>query len=272
LTKFSVLMSIYYKEKSEYFNRAMQSIWDEQSIKPNEIVLVQDGRLTRDLYEVINKWQEKLGDKLKVISLEQNMGLGDALNIGLQHCSYELVARMDTDDIAMPNRFEKQLKVFENDDIDICSSWVSEFENDEDNIVSYRKLPKENEEIYKYAKIRCPINHPAVMYKKSAVNKAGGYKAMMWFEDYYLWARMILNGAKFYNIQESLVNMRAGYGQLERRSGLKYALSEFRFMKVLYEIGFLHIFQFMQNSFLRFTARILPKTVVKKIYNIVREK
>lgn len=267
---FSVLMSIYHKEKSEYFDRAMESIWDEQSVKPNEIVLVQDGRLTDDLYIVINKWKIRLNEVLKIIPLEHNVGLGDALNEGIKHCSYELIARMDTDDIALSNRFEKQLEIFENSDIDICSSWVSEFDNDEKEIVSYRKIPEIHDEILKYSKIRNPINHPAVMYKKSIVEQAGGYKKMMWFEDYYLWARMISDGAKFYNIQEPLVNMRAGYGQLERRGGVKYAIEEFKFLKRLKEIGFLSTSQFIKNVVIRFIARILPKSLLKSIYKKIR--
>jgi len=268
--KFSVLMSIYHKEKAEYFDRAMQSIWDEQTTKPNEIILVQDGKLTDELYEIISKWQKKLGNIFKTIPLEKNVGLGDALNIGLDKCSYELVARMDTDDICSSDRFEKQLKIFENSDIDICSSWVSEFDTDENQIISYRKLPESHDEIVAFAKKRCPINHPAVMYKKSAVLKAGGYKRMMWFEDYYLWARMILNGAKFYNIQEALVNMRAGYGQLERRSGFNYAKTELHFFKTLNKMGFLSNFELSKSVFIRFIVRIAPKSIVSQIYKLLR--
>jgi glycosyltransferase involved in cell wall biosynthesis len=269
--KFSVLMSIYNKEKPEYFNRAMQSIWDEQTVKPDEIVLVQDGKLTDELYNSIEQWKEKLKKIFKTIPLEVNVGLGDALNIGIKHCNFELIARMDTDDISLPNRFEKQLKVFENKNIDICSTWVSEFEDDENKIISYRKLPEKNEDIIEYGKVRCPINHPAVMYKKSIVQKADGYKRMMWFEDYYLWGRMILIGAKFYNIQESLVNMRAGYGQLERRSGLKYAMSEFNLQKEFLDIGFINYFEFIRNITIRFISRIMPKILVKIIYKLLRK-
>jgi glycosyltransferase involved in cell wall biosynthesis len=263
-------MSIYYKEKAQYFDRAMQSIWDEQSIKPNEIILVEDGKLTDELYETISKWKEKLGSILKITPLTENMGLGDALNIGLQNCSYELVARMDTDDIAKKDRFEKQLKFFENNDIDVCSSWVSEFDSDEKKITSYRKVPEHHDEIVKFAKKRNPINHPAVMYKKTSVINAGGYQKMMWFEDYYLWCRMILNGANFYNIQEPLVNMRAGYSQLERRSGLKYAKEEFRFLKTIYSLGFISKKEFIVNIIIRSTARILSKKLVKMIYKKIR--
>jgi glycosyltransferase involved in cell wall biosynthesis len=270
LTRFSVLMSIYYKEEPEYFNRAMQSVWDEQTVKPDEIVLVQDGKLTNELYQSINNWQHKLDSIFKTIALEKNVGLGDALNAGIKHCSYELIARMDTDDIALPHRFKKQLKVFENSDIDICSSWVSEFDVNENKIVSYRKVPETHEEIVCFSKMRNAINHPAVMYKKSAVENAGGYQKMIWFEDYYLWARMILKGSKFYNIQEALVNMRAGYSQLERRGGFKYAIEEFKFLNRLKEIEFLSTSQFIKSVVIRFVARILPKSLLKNIYKMIR--
>jgi glycosyltransferase involved in cell wall biosynthesis len=269
--KFSVLISIYHKEKAEYFNRAMLSIWDEQTIKPNEIILVQDGKLTDELYNIIKIWKDKLGDIFKTILLKENVGLGDALNIGLDKCNYELVARMDTDDISMPERFEKQLQIFKDSNIDICSSWVSEFDNDENQIISYRKLPEIHKDIVSYMKKRNAINHPAVMYKKSAVLKAGGYKHMMWFEDYYLWCRMVLSNAEFYNIQEPLVNMRAGYGQLERRSGIKYAISEITFQKELLNIGFINNVEFIKNTTLRFIARIVPKSIVKQIYKKLRD-
>lgn len=270
--KFSVLMSIYHKESAEYFNRCMKSIWDEQSLKPNEIVLVQDGPLTDSLYLSINNWQKKLDTVFKTIVLENNQGLGDALNIGLQNCKYELVARMDTDDIAKPSRFEKQLKIFDNQNIDICSSWISEFDKDEVESLSVRKVPKDHEDILKFAKARNAINHPAVMYKKSAVDKAGGYKKMLWFEDYYLWARMIMDGARFYNIQEPLVHMRAGYGQLERRGGVKYAFKEIIFQRELLKIGFINKTQFVKNNIIRITARMLPKNFLKSIYKRIRLK
>ncbi|WP_286336367.1 glycosyltransferase [Hydrogenimonas cancrithermarum] len=266
----SVLLSIYHKEKPEYFDRAMQSIWDEQSIKPNQIVLVKDGPLTQELEDAISYWKEKLKGVLDIITLEENVGLGDALNIGLQQCKYDLVARMDTDDISTSDRFKEQLAVFEKKDIDICSSWVAEFDKDESTTVSFRKVPESDEEIRHFAKKRNPLNHPAVMYRKSKVVEAGGYQKMMWFEDYYLWSKMILHGAKFYNIQEPLVHMRAGYGQLERRSGMKYALSEIEFQKKLLNMGFIDKGEFIRNVSLRFISRILPKRLVKIIYTKLR--
>ena len=270
--KFSILMSVYHKETPEYFNRAMQSIWDDQTIKPNEIILVQDGLLTDELYSAITDWKKIIGEAFKTIPLEKNVGLGDALKIGIKACSFDLVARMDTDDICSPDRFEKQLNIFKNSDVDICSSWVSEFDVDEDKIVSYRKLPEKHEYIVKFAKKRCPINHPAVMYKKSVVISAGSYGKYRFSQDYHLWARIVLNHAKFYNIQEPLVNMRAGYSQLERRSGFKYAVNELNIQKEFLKLGFVNYFEFIRNVVVRFVARIVPKKLVKIIYKTLRDK
>jgi len=263
-------MSIYYKENTQYFERAMRSIWNEQTIRPNEIVLVEDGPLTIELYQSIVSWKEELGDFFKTIQIKKNIGLGGALNVGLKYCSYELVARMDADDIAAPVRFENQLKIFEDDSVDVCGSWAGEFSENENLVIAYRKLPERHKDIVLFAKMRSPINHPTVMYKKSAVQNAGGYKNMMWFEDYYLWGRMILSGSEFYNIQESIVSMRAGYGQLERRSGFKYAIAEFKLRKEFFNIGFISIYNFIFYTPIRFIIRILPKVLFLQAYKLLR--
>ena len=267
---FSVLMSIYNKEEAKYFNRAMQSIWDEQTVKPDEIILVEDGPLTDDLYSSIDEWKKKIGELFKIIRLEANVGLGNALNQGAKHCSYELIARMDTDDISLPIRFEKQLKVFNEKDVDVCSAFISEFEDNEKNIVSYRKIPEQHEDILRYSKLRNPVNHIPSMFKREILEKVGGYKDMLWFEDYYLWARMMQSGARFYNIQESLANIRSGYGQLERRSGLAYAIEEFKFLNTLRKINFLTKIHFIKVFLIRFIARLMPKNLLKLIYKKIR--
>ena len=268
---FSVLMSIYHKEEATYFERSLISIWDEQLKKPDEIVLVEDGPLTTELYSVIKKWQKILGKTLKIVKLEKNVGLGNALNAGLTECSHELIARMDTDDIATPDRFKKQLKIFEDKDIDICSSWVSEFDEDENTITGYRIVPKTHQAIIRLAKIRSPLNHPAVMYKKSAILNAGGYEQITWFEDYFLWIKMIMNGATFYNIQEPLVKMHAGHSQILRRAGIAYAKSEYEFQKRIFKLGFLNRYEFIRNTFIRFVTRIVPKRLTRQIYKLLRK-
>ena len=271
MTKFSLLMSIYYKEKPEYFNRTMQCIWDEQILKPNEIILVQDGLLGDDLNNIIKIWKEKLGELFTIISLETNLGLGDALNIGLNECSYKIVARMDTDDIALPERFQKQIKFLnKHPEIDIASSWISEFDKDENEILSIRRIPTNHKDIMSFSKKRCPMNHPAVIFRKDAVLKVGGYKRMIGFEDYYLWVRMLENGSKFLNIPEPLVHMRADSDQIGRRRGVKYAFREIKFQNVLLKIGHINIGEYIRNLFIRINVRIMPTIFVKFIYKKIR--
>ena len=268
--KFSVLLSIYHKEKPEYFNRAMQSIWEEQTVQPDEIVLVLDGPLPKELMGTIERWQQTIGEKLKQIPLAQNVGLGEALNQGLHACSHNLVARMDTDDIAIPKRFETQLEVFADERIDICGSWISEFESDETLVESVRKVPQYHADIVHFAQKRNPMNHPSVMYRKDAVLKTGGYRPMLWFEDYYLWVRMLQSGAQFYNIQTPLVHMRAGTAQLERRRGIAYAKQEFFFQRELRRIRFINTPQMLLNLITRIGVRMLPKQAVASLYRNIR--
>jgi cellulose synthase/poly-beta-1,6-N-acetylglucosamine synthase-like glycosyltransferase len=267
---FSVLISIYYKEKPQYFNRAMKSIWDEQTIKPNEIILVLDGSLTNELYSAIDQWQDKIGELFKTIPLDKNVGLGNALNIGMNHCSYELIARMDTDDISAHNRFERQLNVFRENDVDVCSAFISEFDNDENLIVSHRVVPELHYDIIKYSKFRNPLNHAVAMYKKSVVENSGGYKHMLWMEDYYLWVRMIMNGAKLYNIQDTLLNVRAGSDMLQRRGGLSYVKSELDFLNEIKKIGYITTLEYKINILLKVPTRLLPKFILKYFYRLLR--
>lgn len=202
--KISVLMSIYKNEKLDYFDNCMKSIWYEQILKPDEIVLVQDGPLNEELYKSIYEWKNKLGDTLKVLPLEKNVGLGNALNIGLKECSNELIARMDTDDICMSNRFKKQIKFFEDNDVDIIGSYCIEIDEDE-NKENLRKMPVNHQDIYNNL-FTCPLIHPTVMFKKSIIEKVSGYdKTLTRRQDYDLWFKCAKVGAKFANIDEPLL-------------------------------------------------------------------
>ena len=263
MTKFSVLLSIYKKENPLFFKQSMDSLFT-QTILPSEIVLIKDGPLTPELNTIISKYQSK-HSTLKVISLPINQGLGNALNEGLKHCSYNLIARMDTDDIAKPSRSEKQIRIFqENPQIDICSAWIEEFEKTPKNILAIRKLPETHEEIIKYAKHRCPINHPVVMYKKNAVIKAGGYKGFP--EDYRLWINMIMTGAQFHNIQESLLYFRFSKEMVKRRGGWRYAIADAKSQWDFYKIGFLDFPTFLYNFLVRMSVRLTPNNIREIIY------
>lgn len=223
---FSVAMSVYKSDNPDFFDRALSSITDEQTIIPNEIVLVVDGPVSNEINNVINKYEKKY-EIFNVIRLEQNGGLGNALKIAVKNATHELIARMDSDDVSVSTRFEEQLKYFEiNPGIDIVGGDITEFIGEENNIVGKRSVPVSNDSIREYMKTRCAMNHVSVMYKKKSVESAGGYQDWFWNEDYYLWIRMWLNGAVFANTGSVLVNVRVGEEMYQRRGGSKYFESE----------------------------------------------
>ena len=230
---FSVAISVYKNDNPAYFERALSSITDEQTIIPDEIVLVVDGPIGNKLNEVIKKYQTKY-NIFNVIRLVKNTGLGNALKVAVENAKYELIARMDSDDISLPTRFETQLKYFMlNPDVDVVGGDITEFIDDESNVIGKRLVPMCNGDIREYMKVRCAMNHVSVMYKKSAVQAVGGYLDWFWNEDYYLWIRMQLNNAIFANTGTVLVNVRVGEEMYQRRGGIKYFQSEARLQKFM---------------------------------------
>lgn len=258
MEKYSVLMSLYKKEKPEYLRLAVDSMLN-QTVKPDEIVLVEDGPLTDELYAVLDEY----GDKLTRVRNEKNLGLGLALNVGLKACRNELVARMDTDDISKPERCEKQLRYFEqHPETDIVGGDIAEFIGDETNIIGKRMVPQTNAEIREYMKKRCAFNHMSVMYKKTAVEAAGGYQDWFWNEDYYLWIRMWLNGAVFGNTGTVLVNVRTGEEMYQRRGGKKYFKSEKGLQDYMLEHRMIGFGTYAMNVSKRFIVQeMLPNSV-----------
>lgn len=260
---FSTILSVYFKENPKHLIQSLESIIN-QTLKPSEIVIVEDGILNKDLYDVLDVYEQKYSF-IKRIPLKNNVGLCKALNKGLKYCSNDLVARMDTDDIAYPTRFEKQVKFMtEHPEIDACSSWIDEFIDSTDNIVSTKKLPETNEEIIKYAKHRSPLNHPAVMFRRKAVMAVNGYSGFP--EDYCLWVKMIMNGSKMYNFQESLLYFRYSPDMIKRRGGWKYAKDDFKSQKQFYKMGFIGLGTFIYNITIRVTVRMIPNGFRDFIY------
>ena len=263
---YSVLMSVYYKEKPEYLEMAIKSMLD-QTILTNDFVLVCDGPLTSELDDVIEAFFKSYPGLFNVIRLPQNQGLGNALNIGLEYCKNDLVARMDSDDISLLDRCETQLRMFEkNPGLAFCSGAIAEFMEDPSQIVAYRKLPLSDKEIHKFAKRRNPINHMAVMYKKSAVEAAGCYIEIQGAEDYYLWARMLMIGCEAANTEKVLVYARVGNGMYKRRGGLKYAKSIIKTQKLFYQDGFITIAEYLRNCSIRVLISLAPVKIRKWIY------
>lgn len=268
---FSILMSIYYKESPEYFETCMQSLWYEQFLKPNEIVLVKDGLLTEALEAVIEKWKAELKDILKIVQLEENVGLGNALNIGLTHCSNEWVFRMDTDDICTPDRFEKQISfIRKNPEISILSGQIKEFDGSLENITGIKAVPLSHDEILKFLRTRNPFNHMAIAYKKSVIESVGGYQHHLYMEDYNLWLRVLSAGFRSANLEDTLVLVRAGNDMVKRRKGKIYIDSEWQLFKLKTSLGY----QPTPMALLIFTARsiprLLPTSILTKVYSKLR--
>ena len=227
IINFSILMSIYHKESPQYFEACMRSIWHEQSLKPNEIVLVKDGPLPAALEAIIEKWQSELNEVLVVVSLEKNVGLGKALNIGLSNCSNEWIFRMDTDDICKPDRFEKQIQFIQsNPNVVVVGGQILEFDHTPNDMSVIKTVPTTHEDIKKFAQKRCPFNHMTVAYKKSVITELGGYQHHLFMEDYNLWLRVIGAGYKVANLPDVILYARVGNGMHARRKGYQYIKSE----------------------------------------------
>lgn len=217
MEKFSVLMSVYYKEKPEYFDLALKSNLVDQTLQPNEFVLVCDGELTPELERVIVKYQKLFPDVVKVYRKE-NGGLGKALNFGLPKCSFPLVARSDSDDICVSTRFEKQVKFMaEHIEIGVVGSYIDEFATDWRTPSRIKTMPLTPDDLFKMAKLRNPLNHMSVMMRKEDIIRIGSYRHVPYAEDYDLWVRAMINGIKIANIGEVLVHARTGNGMIQRR-------------------------------------------------------
>jgi len=268
---FSVLISVYEKENPRYLDEALCSIWDQQTLKPGQIVLIKDGPLTEELDICINAWKQKLHDILTVVELPENVGLGAALNSGLQQCRYELVARMDSDDISLPKRFEKQITFMENNpDIAASSAVLEEWDETLSKYIGVRTLPLKPEEIKKFAKYRNPLSHPVAILRKSIVQYVGGYPDFRTSQDYALWSLLLINGYKLANLPDTLHKQRAGNGLMNRR-GLDYFRRELKIFEYQHNIAFLNNYEYLQSIVFRFCIRMPPNFIKKFLYRYLKK-
>jgi glycosyltransferase involved in cell wall biosynthesis len=267
---FSALISIYYKEKPAFLEASLQSVF-EQTLLPDEIVIVKDGHLTPELDAVLDRYQNQYPDVVKIFALPQNLGLGVSLAFGIERCSNELVARVDTDDINLPSRFEEQYNMLMNHpELDLVGFNTAEFEHDPAKAHVYRVLPEKPAEIHKFGKRRCPVNHPTVMFRKSKVIEAGNYirlKVNMGVDDYFLWMRMLNKNMQFYNIQKVGVLCRVGNDMISRRHGFRYFKSEMDSFARGFKIGYIGFHDFLVAFVTRGLVRIVPKSTTKSFYN-----
>jgi len=267
---FSVLISVYHAEQPSNLYASLRSIITDQTLMPDQIVLVIDGPISNDLVLVINEFLSDYPEVLEILRLEQNMGLGYALSKGLEMCRYELVARMDSDDISHPSRFEKQFQFLNaHAEVSVVGSNIEEFIAEPGDLKVFKVLPETSEALIHYSKKRSPVNHPSIMFRKSAVLAVGSYNDdFRLFEDYSLFARLVRNGFLFYNIQESLLFFRIGnrLDMIKRRSGWAYMKSEVRFLSFAHGIGHFSTIQYLKALCIRVPTRLLPPVIVLKIY------
>lgn len=262
MEKYSVLMSLYKKEKPEYLVTAINSMLN-QTIKPNEIVIVEDGPLTDDLYDILDDY----GDKIRRIKNDKNLGLGLALNIGLKACCNDLVARMDTDDISKPDRCEKQLRVFEeNPELSIVGAWVDEFYDSPNEVVSTRVVPSSSEEIFQFAKRRSAFNHPVVMYRKSKVLENKGYADLRRNQDVDLFGRMLFSGCKAENIPEALLYFRSNEGLARRRKSWENTKSYIDTIKKFYKMGYSSLYDYIIVAVAQAGMFVMPIKLQQWVY------
>lgn len=264
--EYSVLISVYYKEKAEYLIECLESMV-HQTVEPSEIVIVKDGKLTVELEDVLTEYKTKYQRLFKFVCLEKNVGLGLALAEGIKNCSYELIARMDSDDISIPNRCELQLREFAQDPLlDVCGGYIKEFCDSKEGVVSIIKVPLVDSEIKEYQKRRDAVNHVTVMFKKSKVLEAGNYQHALLMEDSLLWTNMILHGATFKNIADYLVYVRTGADMFKRRGGLKYFKKYKNGRKIILQTGYISKWDYYYTLLVQLIFSILPNSVREFVY------
>ena len=259
MSEFSVLMSVYGKDNPIWLREALESVFS-QTVQPNEVVIVCDGPLTKELEEVLAQYN----GRIILHRLAKNSGLGEALKQGIEKCSYPLIARMDADDISLPNRFEKQLAYFEkHPDTAVLGGLIQEIDGKDLTPVAVRQVPLTDKEIKKFIKTRSPFNHMTVMYKKSAVLDAGNYQPFHLMEDYYLWARMVAKGYEMANLPEIILNARVNAAMYGRRGGLKYFKSNYALSQKLYELNLISLPMHLFNMIVRFCVQVLMPNSIR---------
>lgn len=264
---YTVLVPIYLKENAIAFAGCIQSLL-AQTVLPEEILVVCDGPITKELENVLENTQNQGYNTLSILRLEKNEGLGVALAKGVEAARNSLIGRMDADDFALPDRFEKQLIHFEkNPKLILLGTQIAEYNEDLTIQINEKKVPCTDLEIRAFAKSRNPFNHMTVMYRKESVLKAGNYRVMPGFEDYDLWIRMLLSSEGVVeNLEEILMHCRAGDSLIERRGGKNYAKSCHYFLKTAYQEGFFTYSEYIKNRFIREGVAYLPNSVRGNFY------
>ena len=262
---FSVLLPIWAGDRPDFLAAAFESTVDGQTRRPDQVVIVQDGPIGEQLSGRVGRLAAASPVPVDVVALERNIGLGPALDAGLAACRHPIVARMDADDISLPHRFAVQLPVIESG-ADIVGSGLAEFTEDPDHVVGTRTPPIEPVDIRERARFAVPFNHPTVVYRRELVLAVGGYTDFARMEDYLLWAKLILAGARVANVAEPLVKYRVGAGAYARRGGLGQLRAELEVQRRFRRLGFTTRNQYLRNVVVRGGYRLVPEGLRRSAY------
>ena len=268
-----MLISVYRKDNGGHLKIALSSLID-QTVKPDEIVLVVDGAIPNELRSVIDNFKKDFEGTFKQIELEKNRGLAYALNQGLVKCSHELVARMDADDISYPDRFETQYNhMIKNQQLAVVGCNIQEFNQHPGDLNLFRSLPCGYMDIIRFSKRRNPLNHPSVMFRKSPVLQVGSYKRMPLFEDFYLWIRLLKAGYRIENLQQPLLHFRIGNNMIGRRHGWSYLRSELTFLNTSLIERHITFGEYAIIIPIKIVLRLMPLWILKRFYkHLLRSK
>lgn len=266
--EFSLLMSVWGGDDPAFLESAFRSVVHDQTRRPDDVVLVQDGPVPQPLHDMITRLLGSSPVPTTLLALDANVGLGIALDQGMAACAHDIVARMDADDIALPHRFAVQVPLVEAG-VDLVGSSLLEFSSDPDDIVGRRTPPIDPDAIVRYARFHQPFNHPTVVYRRRAVEAAGGYRHLALMEDYLLFAKMIGQGARVANVAEPLVLYRVGAGAYARRGGVAMLKSEWQLQRRLFDLGFTGRLQFGRNVVVRGGYRLVPEAIRKTAYRFL---
>ncbi len=262
---FSLLLPVYARDRPDFLRLAFESSVHHQSLRPEEVVIVQDGPVPDELAAELASLEQGSPVPVRLVRLPQNLGLTAALNAGLAVCACAVIARMDADDVSAPDRFEKQWSLIEAG-YELVGSGMAEFEEDPELVSALRVPPVGEERIRGHARTHNPFNHPTMMFQRSAVERVGGYQPFGKMEDYWLGVRLIHDGARVENLAEPLVKYRVGAGAFARRGGWSEARTEWRLQRELRRMGFITASQYVRNLIVKGVYRLLPAQVKKFVF------
>lgn len=268
--KFSVVMSVYKKDKVKFLNQAIDSLL-QQTLKPAEIIVVVDGFVSKNILKYLDTVSEA-HSQIQIIYFKKNKGLATALNTGIKASKYNIIARMDADDICYLDRFENQIPYFIDSGVDVLGGQMSEFIDSKSNIVSERKVPLSHKDICKRIKWLNPFSHPTMIFKRNVFDTLNGYNTNMFPEDYDFFVRAYINGFSLANVKQNVVFFRLGdadNSMYNRRRGIDFMKKEYRLYKNFKKLGFYNWFEFLFFSTLKLPVRLLPKAPFKYVYNFV---